>query len=805
MTTILTEGFENDQDWHHRVQVFPVGGKRFERETGNIFVPQHWEFWYRHQENVWSQPEAHHVHKNVDRHRVRTGNFAYMMFGFWRNVDGGLYRQVQVEAGQRLNLSAFLHCWSNGCGSGRPDDGRWSDGTLVGYNEVALTEADIPATNGDEQNDANGNMRSVIGIDPTGGTDPFAPSVVWGEPLHCYNSYTVPLIAEATAQGNTVTVFIRSTSLFALKHLDTYIDDVLLEATDDPEPPDPPEPERGAPRVQYERTYILLPPSADADWALAAIGATWDDKRYTVGASADDAAVGNLDTRNIIAVNPDLWPGDLAEFYAEWYPGVSVEYINADTPEQLARLLSLPDPQPPTTCLCQRDAPWAGERLAGDDCTLTIGDKGCYITALAEAQRHYGIDYDATPLTIQDALLPDGFAGCLPLWPAIQDRCELTVSSITTAEADAWLDAGNCAMIEVQPSTLQHFVLAIGRMADGDYIVANPWTGEVGPLADMYDGVESWRKLEPVGTPPEPPTPDTRTRIGLHLQTMTGGWDTFTAALQPAVGKVLASMQDVAGIKRHSIDTAVVWRHVTNDYGDTLEHPDPAQGARNWVDKFRDSLYQVCDDLAAEFPGLTEPLFYVESLNEVYPSLNAPLVQRAANFDLAFIEELENLGLPVKPVVFCAAVGNPHESEYHLLVPLARRCAEVGGLMGYHNYWRAIDGQSLLASEWEHYGGRWQEMDRVFVANGVHVRWYGGESGAYATAHDGWKSPLCYNGNWDKYQADIVEMQRRIREWNSTHGGRFVGSVLFTTGESYTGWDNFQIRGDETAALTEAL
>ena len=511
MTTILAEGFENTAGWHHNVHVYPVGGETYTTTTGNIFVPQDWEFWFRHEENIWSQPEAHHLHKDVDHHRVRSGDWAYMMFGFWRNVDGGLYRQVQVEPGQWLKLSVWMHCWSNGCGSGHPEDGRWSDGSLVGYNEVALSDADIPPLCGDEQSDANGNMLVVVGIDPTGGTDPFAATVEWSEPRYIYNGYVEPLTVEAIAQGSTVTVFTRSTSLFALKHLDTYIDDVELvtvdgepDPPDPPEPPDPPdEPERGAPRVQYERTYILLPPSANSEWALAAIGATWNDKRYTIGASADDAGVGDLSDRNIIAVNPSEWPGDLAAFYAEWYPGVSVEYLRADTPEQLARLLSLPGPQPPTTCLCQRDVRWADEQLGNPDCNLTIGEAGCYITCIAEALLYYGMDYNATPLTVQAALDPDGFACCNVRRSVVAKKLDLRMTIVGTAEADAWLDAGNCAMIEVQPSSLQHFVLAIGRMTDGDYIVANPWSGDVGPLAGMYAGVESWRKLEPVTPPAE--------------------------------------------------------------------------------------------------------------------------------------------------------------------------------------------------------------------------------------------------------------------------------------------------------------
>jgi len=293
---------------------------------------------------------------------------------------------------------------------------------------------------------------------------------------------------------------------------------------------------------------------------------------------------------------------------------------------------------------------------------------------------------------------------------------------------------------------------------------------------------------------------------------MTGGWDTFTHTVKPPVMKVLASMQDVAGIKRQCIDTAVVWRHVTNAYGDTLECPDPMEGARNWVDKFRDSLYEVCTQLYHEFPGLAEPYFYVESLNEVYPSLNEAHVLRAANFDIAFIDALKETGLPLKPVVFCAAVGNPHESEYELLVPLARKCQANDGLMGYHNYWFANPNESGLESWWKYHAGRWTEIDKVFVENGVYVRWYGGESGAVgsATGHgllpnDGWKSHTCYGGDWNRYLTDILKMNQMISDWNKTHGNRYLGSVLFTTGEPYCGWPWFQIQGDETRSLIEEL
>ncbi|HET89782.1 MAG TPA: hypothetical protein ENN99_03450 [Chloroflexi bacterium] len=99
---------------------------------------------------------------------------------------------------------------------------------------------------------------------------------------------------------------------------------------------------RGKPRVQYDRSYVLLPPGADAAWARAVVEASWDDKRYTIGSSADDAGIGDLDVRRVIAVNPQQWPGDLSlkDFYIKFYPGIHYQAVTAATPGELKRKLS---------------------------------------------------------------------------------------------------------------------------------------------------------------------------------------------------------------------------------------------------------------------------------------------------------------------------------------------------------------------------------------------------------------------------------------------------------------------------------
>jgi hypothetical protein len=98
-------------------------------------------------------------------------------------------------------------------------------------------------------------------------------------------------------------------------------------------------PKRGLPRDQYNRTYVLLPPDADAAWALAVVDGAWDQHRYTIGGSADDAGIGDLDARRVIAVNPGKWPSDLQAFFKKHYAGVEYIPVEAGTPAELTQKL----------------------------------------------------------------------------------------------------------------------------------------------------------------------------------------------------------------------------------------------------------------------------------------------------------------------------------------------------------------------------------------------------------------------------------------------------------------------------------
>ncbi|MGD1996012.1 MAG: hypothetical protein PVH62_04485 [Anaerolineae bacterium] len=422
----LLENDSFEADWaeeeSHRCLVFLSDGEPHEVERGNIFTPPHWLTWFRHDPGTWDQPEVRDAWVTGDPVRVHSGQKSILLFTFFRKHDGGFLQQVEVEPGTRLRLTAWAHAWSNWQDSPHEDDPRWSDGEGVGYNHFFGLEGEV-------EDDGARNFTFRLGIDPTGGTDPFADTVVWGRGAHIYNAYRPVPPVEVVAQSDTVTVFLRSRTLWAFKHNDAYWDDARLEVVTSPprteiafepakpqaeetvqvtvtstkayeevslqvadptgetvpvtevpvEPPSEggqwcwtfvpsgggtyhvtfgvaegdqrlaeadlavqpgPTEAWGLPREQYARTYVLLPPGAGPEWVDAILDSgAWERHRWTIGASADDAGIGALEDKRVIAVNPEAWPSDLADFFRRYYPRTRYVPLEVTTPEELRREL----------------------------------------------------------------------------------------------------------------------------------------------------------------------------------------------------------------------------------------------------------------------------------------------------------------------------------------------------------------------------------------------------------------------------------------------------------------------------------
>ena len=273
MNLLKNSGFESDwsDEKSHRCIVFPPApAPPYEKDVGNIFSPPGWLVWFQHTDE-YAQPEVTDAWATGDASRVRSGEKAIKFFTYGRKHNGGLLQQVNVEPGTELRLTAWMHAWSNhedqnmyecwkcfsivrikdgkdfapcqNCGTEinrdclqafpHPNDGRWSEG--AGYNGFSVVASE-------DVDDNQRNFTFCLGIDPTGGTNPLADAVVWGEGKHIYNEYAKIPQVEATAQGDMATVFVRSTTLWPFKHNDFYLDDVTLVALNGPGPEPEPEP-----------------------------------------------------------------------------------------------------------------------------------------------------------------------------------------------------------------------------------------------------------------------------------------------------------------------------------------------------------------------------------------------------------------------------------------------------------------------------------------------------------------------------------------------------------------------------------
>jgi hypothetical protein len=227
-------GFE--ADWaegnSHRCLVFPEGAAPYEINADNIFTPPGWITWFRHVPYTWDQPEVRDARAIHDPRRVHGGGKGMLLFTFYRKHDAGFLQRVEVTPGRRLRLGAWAHAWSNSQNGPHEDDPHWSEGP--GYESGFLLAGDSPPEGSPGAYSDWMNFTFWLGIDPTGGTDPFADTVVWGRGAHIYNEYAQVPEVQTTAQGGTVTVFLRTKTIWAFKHNDAYWDDANLVDEDVP-------------------------------------------------------------------------------------------------------------------------------------------------------------------------------------------------------------------------------------------------------------------------------------------------------------------------------------------------------------------------------------------------------------------------------------------------------------------------------------------------------------------------------------------------------------------------------------------
>jgi LysM repeat protein len=161
-----------------------------------LLVPEGWEPWYV------DNPQDCYGHRpsfgpTQDPLRLKSGMWAVNYFANYQVFTAGLLQQVKVTSGKSYRFQANGYILST-------DDPNGNTSSNAGYPEMK------------------------VGIDPTGGRDPFSSNVVWSAVSNTVDAY-VKLKVTAKAAGETITVFLYASPNFCLAKNYAYWDDASLQ------------------------------------------------------------------------------------------------------------------------------------------------------------------------------------------------------------------------------------------------------------------------------------------------------------------------------------------------------------------------------------------------------------------------------------------------------------------------------------------------------------------------------------------------------------------------------------------------
>jgi len=244
----------------------------FEDTFDNIFVPTHYIFGWREgfpevgdpgSGRKIRRPEASVISLSggfPDPVRVESGDKAFKAHTFHGTHDMGLMQKVQIEEGAWYEFSMFMHSWYSDC-STKPHD------------PPLLDDCKTRATDSRDY--------LLVGIDPYGGLDPRAGSVIWSNTTEIYGHYAdEPLTVRAQAKTGEITVFAWAVSNYALRHEDVYFDTGSLFKVVE--------------NKQYERTVHLPPQDASREEYDSIVDVAFP-KKQTISQSVHDAVITHED------------------------------------------------------------------------------------------------------------------------------------------------------------------------------------------------------------------------------------------------------------------------------------------------------------------------------------------------------------------------------------------------------------------------------------------------------------------------------------------------------------------------------
>lgn len=128
--------------------------------------------------------------------QAHEGRSSQRWFNTWAIHDAGIHQTVGVPVGAKVTFSIWAFSWSS-------QQDTW-----------AVSDPGAP-------------YHKWVGIDPTGGTDPFSERIVWS-PRNDVMDQWVQLTVTAIARADRVTAFVRGRPEYPVKHNNILVDDAAL-------------------------------------------------------------------------------------------------------------------------------------------------------------------------------------------------------------------------------------------------------------------------------------------------------------------------------------------------------------------------------------------------------------------------------------------------------------------------------------------------------------------------------------------------------------------------------------------------
>ena len=173
------------------------GGVWNKNGDSRLQIPNEWDAWWAESPEGCENFRPNFNLSTGVPERIHEGAAAASYWARYQTYNAGLIQQVSgVTSGTIYRFVIWGHMWS---------------------------------TTDDTSKKSDSEVRMRIGIDPTGGTNPFSDQIVWSDALNAVDTYQ-KFTVEATAQNNVITVFTKAKPNWCVTQSDTYWDDAKLTA-----------------------------------------------------------------------------------------------------------------------------------------------------------------------------------------------------------------------------------------------------------------------------------------------------------------------------------------------------------------------------------------------------------------------------------------------------------------------------------------------------------------------------------------------------------------------------------------------